>query len=345
MNKIKVIGLGLFFSLVFVACDGGSGVSPVLPDIIDPVDLVDPPGEIQTLSASPGSLSFTYGETDFKISQVTSKGTGEYSVNSNNKSVAEVYINSVGLVRVTPIGVGDAIITVKREGDASYDSAETEIAITVKPQEQNLKVNLGTTTSDRWKLRNGATATISIAARSVGGVKGDGDLVGSTASYSIKSIKSSTAGDRKVVTASVDSAGEIIITATSIGDAIVTVSNAGDDKYDGDDVAIFITVNEDATQAVLNFTSTDGSTTDVTFNGYGETANKNIRVTGGTTGDVVVTSSHPDVVTVPTGIVSNGEITITPLSAGTAVITVTRKGGCFLRRRNYLQPYQQRHSR
>ena len=331
MNKIKVIGLGLFFSLVFVACDGGSGVSPVSPDIIDPVDLVDPPGEIQTLSASSESLSFTYGETSFKTLEVTSDkaGKGKYSVtSSNNKAVATATSNSVGLVRVTPIGVGDAIITVKREGDASYDSAETEITITVKPQEQNLKVNLGTSASDRWKLSKGATATISIAARSVGGVGGDGDLVGSTASYSIKKIESSTTGDQKPVVAAKVEAGEIIITATSTGDATVTVSNGGGDNYNAGEVVIFITVNNDATQAALDFTNTGtGSTTDVTFDGYGETANKNIRVTGGTTGDVVVTSSHPDVVTVPTGIVSNGEITITPLSAGTAVITVTRKGG------------------
>ena len=330
MNKIKVIGLGLFFSLVFVACDGGSGVSPVLPDIIDPVDLVDPPGEIQTLSASPGSLSFTYGETDFKTLEVTSDkaGKGKYSVtSSNNAAVATAISNSVGLVRVTPIGVGDAIITVKREGDASYDSAETEITITVKPQEQNLKVNLGTTTSDRWKLSKYATATISIAARSVGGVKGDGDLVGSENDYSVENSNPS------VVTATVSKAadvkfGELTIEALTAGDATVTVSRAGDGNYKEGNVVIFITVNEDATQVALDFTNTGtGSTTDVTFDGYGETANKNIRVTGGTTGDVVVTSSHPDVVTVPTGIVSNGEITITPLSSGTAVITVTRKGG------------------
>ena len=319
MNKIKVIGLGLFFSLVFVACDGGSGVSPVSPDIIDPVDLVDPPGEIQTLSASSESLSFTYGETSFKTLEVTSDkaGKGKYSVtSSNNAAVATATSNSVGLVRVTPIGVGDAIITVKREGDASYDSAETEITITVKPQEQNLKVNLGTTTSDRWKLSNGATATISIAARSVGGVKGDGDLVGSENDYSVENSNPS------VVKAADVKFGELTIEALAAGDATVTVSNGGGDNYKEGKVVIFITVNEDATQAALN-----SSTTDVAFDGYGETANKNIRVTGGTTGDVVVTSSHPDVVTVPTGIVSNGEITITPLSAGTAVITVTRKGG------------------
>ena len=319
MNKIKVIGLGLFFSLFFVACGGSSSSSPT------PGGDRDGGGERVSQNLSPKSLSFTYGETSFKTLEVTSDkaGKGKYSVtSSNNKAVATAISNSVGLVRVTPIGVGDAIITVKREGDASYDSAETEITIIVEPQEQNLKVNLGYTASDRWKLSKYATATISIAARSVGGVGGDGDLVGSTASYSIKKIESSTTGDQKPVVAAKVEAGEIIITATSTGDATVTVSNGGGDNYKEGKVVIFITVNEDATQAALN-----SSTTDVAFDGYGETANKNIRVTGGTTGDVVVTSSHPDVVTVPTGIVSNGEITITPLSAGTAVITVTRKGG------------------
>ena len=343
MNKIKIIVFVIVFSLFFVACSGSSssGSSPASSDISDPIDPVDPidpidpvdpvdpvdlSGRQQTLSASSESLSFAFGETDFKILQVTSDkaGKGKYSVTSNDKSVAEVYINSVGLVRVTPVSVGNAEVTIVRAKDSSYDSASETIQISVNKQEQNLKVNLGTT-SDRWKLSNGATATISVAARSVGGVKGDGDLVGSTASYSIKSIKSSTAGDQKVVTATVSKAadvkfGELTIEATSIGDATVTVSNGGGDNYKEGNVAIFITVNADATQAALN-----SSATDVTFDGYSTT--KTITVTGGTTGDVVVTSSHPDVVTVPTGIVSNGEITITPRSSGTAVITVTRKGG------------------
>ena len=312
MNKIKVIGLGLFFSLFFVACGGSSSSSPT------PDGDRDGGGELgsQTLSASPESLSFTYGETNFKISQVTSNkaGTGKYSVTSNDESVAEVYINSVGLVRVTPISVGNAIITVTRERDSSYDSASQTIEISVNKQEQNLKVNLGTTTSNRWKLSKDATATISVAAKSVGGVGGDGVLVGSGTAYSVKS------SDTGVVAVEMGSAGEITIKAESIGDATVTVSNGGGDNYNKGNVVIFITVNADATQAALN-----SSATDVTFDGYSTT--KNITVTGGTIGDVDVTSSHPDVVTVPTGIVSNGEITITPLSAGTAVITVTRKGG------------------
>ena len=319
MNKIKVIGLGLFFSLFFVACGSSSSSSPTPSPA--------PSGEIQTLSASPESLSFTYGETDFKISEVTSKGKGKYSASSNNKSVAEVYINSVGLVRVRPTGVGNAEVTIVRAKDSSYDSASQTIKISVNKQEQNLKVNLGTTTSDRWKLRNGATATISIAARSVGGVGGDGDLVGSTASYSITSIESSTAGDQGTVTASVGSAGEIIITAESIGDATVTVSNAGDGNYNEDDVAIFITVNENATQVALDFTNTGGgSTTDVTFDGYGETASKTITVTGGSAGDFSVKSSNTEIVTADVD-TNSGLITITPVSSGTAVITVTRQGG------------------
>ena len=326
MNKIKVIGLGLFFSLFFVACGGSSSSSPT------PGGDRDGGGERVSQNLSPKSLSFTYGETSFKTLEVTSDkaGKGKYSVtSSNNKAVATAISNSVGLVRVTPIGVGDAIITVKREGDASYDSAETEIAITVKPQEQNLKVNLGTSTSDRWKLSKYATATISIAARSVGGVGGDGDLVGSTASYSIKKIESSTTGDQKPVVAAKVEAGEIIITATSTGDATVTVSNGGGDNYNAGEVVIFITVNNDATQAALNFTSTDGSTTDadVTYDSYAATvADKNITVAGGSAGNFVVKSSNTEIVTADVD-TNGGLITITPLSAGTAVITVTRKGG------------------
>ena len=321
MNKIKIIVLVIVFSLFFVACSGGSssGLSPASSDISDPIDPVDLSGRQQTLSASPESLSFTYGETNFKTSEVTSKGKGKYSASSNNKSVAEVYINSVGLVRVRPTGVGNAEVTIVRAKDSSYDSASQTIKISVNKQEQNLKVNLGTTTSDRWKLRKGTTATISIAARSVGGVGGDGDLVGSENDYSVKS------SDTGVVTASVDSAGEIIITAKSIGDATVTVSRAGDGNYKEGNVVIFITVNEDATQAALNFTSTDGSTTDVTFDGYGETANKNITVTGGSAGDFSVKSSNTEIVTAVVD--TNSLITITPRSSGTAVITVTRQGG------------------
>ena len=316
MNKIKVIGLGIFFNLFFVACTNGS----LLPTPSTPS------GEQQTLSASPAALSFAYGETDFKISKVTGgKGTGKYSYSNNNKNVAEVSINSVGLVRVTPIGVGNAIITIVRTKDSSYDSASTTINISVNKQEQNLKVNLGTTASDRWKLSNGATATISVAARSVGGVKGDSTLVGSTGSYSITSIESSTTGDREVVTASVDSSGEIIIKATSIGDATVTVSNAGDNNYNKDDVAIFITVNNATTQTALDFTNTGGgSTTDVTYDTYSADTDKNIRVSGGIIGAVVVKSSDEQVVSAD---INSGVVTIIPKSAGTAVITVTRQGG------------------
>ena len=315
MNKIKVIGLGIFFSLFFVACTNSSS-SPTLST---------PSGEQQTLRASPEALSFTYGETDFKISKVIGgKGTGKYSYSNNNKNVAEVSINSVGLVRVTPTGFGNATITIVKAKDSSYDSASTTINISVNKQEQNLKVNLGTTASKKWKLSNGATAAISVAARSVGGLKGDSTLVGSPTSYSITSIESSTTGNREVVTASVDSAGEIIIKATSIGDAIVTVSNAGDDKYDGDDVAIFITVNDATTQTALDFTNTGDGTTDVTFNSYGIVANKYIGVSGGTIGAVVVKSSDEQVVSAD---INSGVVTITPVSAGTAVITVTRQGG------------------
>ena len=325
MKKIKVIGLGLFFSLFFVACTTSSSSSST------PTPEPAPSGEKQTLSASPESLSFTFGETNFKTSEVTSNkaGKGKYSARSNNKSVAEVDINSVGLVRVTPISVGDAIITVKRERDSSYDSASQTIKISVNKQRQNLGVNLGTTTSDRWKLKNGTTVTISVAAEHLGGVRGDSDdLVGSTASYSITKIESSTTGD--VVKAEVGSAGEIIITAESIGDATVTVSNKGDSNYKKEDVAIFITVNDDATQAALNFTSTDGSTTDadVIYDSYAATvADKNITVAGVSgVGNFSVKSSNMEIVTA-TVATNGGLITIIPKSAGTAVITVTREGG------------------
>ena len=324
MKKIKIIVLVIFFSLFFVACDGGSGSSPVSPDIIDSPA---PSGETRTLSAIPESLSFAYGETDFKISQVTSKGTGKYSASSNNKSVAEVYINSVGLVRVRPTGVGNAEVTIVRAKDSSYDSASQTIKISVNKQEQNLKVNLVTTASDRWKLSNGATATISVAARSVGGVKGDSTLVGSKGGYSITKIESSTTGDQEVVTAVVDEAGEIIITAESIGDATVTVSNAGDSNYNEDDVTIFITVNDATTQTVLDFTNTgDTSTTDITYGAYSAETDKNITVTGGSAGDFSVKSSNTEIVTAVVD-TNGGLITITPKSAGTAVITVTRQGG------------------
>ena len=320
MNKIKVIGLGLFFSLFFVACTTSSSSSPT------PTPEPAPPGEKQTLSASSERLSFTFGETDFKTSEVTSNkaGKGKYSASSNNKAVATAISNSVGLVRVTPIGVGDAIITVTRERDSSYDSASQTIEISVNKQKQYLVVHLGANTSDRWKLSNGAEATISVAAVSLGGVRGDSDdLVGSTASYSITKIESSTTGDQKVVAASVNPAGEIIITAKNIGDATVTVSNKGDVNYSkSDDVAIFITVNKDATQAALNFTSTDGSTTDVTFDGYGKTASKTITVTGGSAGGFIAESSYP--VTVQ---FDNNVLTITPIRVGKGVITVTRQGG------------------
>ena len=337
MNKSKIIILVIVFSLFFVACSGGSSSdsSPALSDIsdpvdpIDPIDPVDPPGRQQTLSASPESLSFAYGETDFKISQVIGEGTGGYSASSNNQNVATVGINSVGLVRVTPVGFGNATITIVKAKDSSYDSASITINISVNKQEQNLKVNLGTTTSNRWKLSKDATSTISVAARSVGGLKGDSTLVGSKGDYST-SVEHSTAGDQKVVTASVDSAGEIIITAKSIGDATVTVSNKGDSNYSKDDVAIFITVNDDATQAALNFTSTDGSTTDadVTYDSYAATvADKNITVAGGSgVGNFSVKSSNIEIVTADVD-TNSGLITITPVSAGTAVITVTRQGG------------------
>ena len=319
MNKIKVVGLGLFFSLFFVACTTSSSSSSTPSPA--------PSGETRTLSAIPESLSFAYGETDFKISQVTSKGTGKYSASSNNKSVAEVYINSVGLVRVRPTGVGNAEVTIVRAKDSSYDSASQTIKISVNKQEQNLKVNLGTTASDRWKLSNGATATISVAARSVGGVKGDSTLVGSKGGYSITKIESSTTGDQEVVTAVVDEAGEIIITAESIGDATVTVSNAGDSNYNEDDVTIFITVNDATTQTVLDFTNTgDTSTTDITYGAYSAETDKNITVTGGSAGDFSVKSSNTEIVTAVVD-TNGGLITITPKSAGTAVITVTRQGG------------------
>ena len=318
MNKIKVIVLGIFFNLFFVACTNGS----LLPTPSAPST---PSGEQQTLSASPAALSFAYGETDFKTSEVTSKGTGKYFYSNNNKNVAEVSINSVGLMRVRPKGVGNAEVTIVRAKDSSYDSASQTIKISVNKQEQNLKVNLDTTASKRWKLSKGATATISVAARSVGGLRGDGDLVGSTASYSITSIESSTTGDREVVTASVDSAGEIIIKATSIGDATVTVSNAGDNNYNKDDVVIFITVNNATTQTALDFTNTGGgSTTDVTYDTYSADTDKNIRVSGGTIGAVVVKSSDEQVVSAD---INSGVVTITPKSAGTAVITVTIQGG------------------
>ena len=321
MNKIKVIGLGLFFSLVFVACTTSSSSSTT------PAPSPAPSGEIQTLSASPESLSFTYGETDFKISEVTSKGTGKYSASSNNKSVAEVYINSVGLVRVRPTGVGNAEVTIVRAKDSSYDSASQTIKISVNKQEQNLKVNLGTTASKRWKLSNGATATISIAARSVGGVKGDGDLVGSENDYSVESSNPS------VVKATVSKAadvkfGELTIEALTAGDATITVSNPEGKNYKEGRVVIFITVNEDATQAALDFTNTGGgSTTDVTYDSYATVANKNITVAGGSgVGNFSVKSSNTEIVTA-TVATNGGLITIIPKSAGTAVITVTRQGG------------------
>ncbi len=318
MNKIKVIGLGLFFSLFFVACTTSSSSSSTPPST--------PSGEKQTLSASPESLSFTFGETNFKTSEVTSNkaGKGKYSASSNNKNVATATSNSVGLVRVTPISVGETTIIVKREGDTTYDSASQTIKISVNKQKQYLKVNLGAATSDRWKLSNDATATISVAAVSFGGVRGDSDdLVGSTTSYYIKSIVSST-GDRKVVTASVNPAGEIIITAESTGDATVTVSNKGDDNYSEDSVEIFITVNNDATQAALNFTTNGGgSTTDVTFDGYGKTASKTIAVTGGSAGDFTADSSYPVAIQFD----NNNVLTITPRFVGKGVITVTRQGG------------------
>ena len=320
MNKIKVIGLGLFFSLFFVACGGSSSSSPT------PDGDGGGGGELgsQTLSAS-SELIFTYGETSFKTLEVTSDeaGKGKYSVtNSDNPAAATAISNSVGLVRVTPKGVGETTITVKREEDTSYDSAETKIKIIVEPQDQNLKVNLGTTTSNRWKLSKGTTATISVAAKSVGGVGGDGVLVGSEKDYSVENSHTG------VVIATVDKAadikfGELTIEALTAGDATVTVSNPEGKNYKEGKVVIFITVNEDATQAALNFTSTDGSTTDVTFDGYGETASKTITVTGSSAG-VSVKSSYEQVVRAD---FNGGLITITPLSSGTAVITVTRQGG------------------
>ncbi len=335
MKKIKIIVLVIFFSLFFVACDSGSGSSPVSPDssdIIDPVDPVDPPGEKQDLSASSESLSFTFGETDFKILQVTSNkaGKGKYSASSDNEAVAKATSNSVGLVRVRPTGVGDAEVTIVRAKDSSYDSASQTIKISVKKQEQNLRVNLGDTTSDRWKLKVGTTATISVAAKSVGGVGGDSDLVGSEGNYS---VENSNTG---VVTATVSKAadvkfGELTIKALTVGDATVIVSNAGDNNYNGGKVVIFITVNEDATQAALNFTSTDGSTTDadVTYDSYAATvADKNITVAGGSgVGNFSVKSSNIEIVTATVDTNNGGLITITPKSAGTAVITVTRGGG------------------
>ena len=333
MKKIKIIVLVIFFSLFFVACDSGSGSSPVSPDssdIIDPVDPVDPPGEKQDLSASSESLSFTFGETDFKILQVTSNkaGKGKYSASSDDESVAKATSNSVGLVRVTPISVGNAEVTIVRAKDTTYDSASQTIKIIVKKQEQNLRVNLGDTTSDRWKLKVGTTATISVAAKSVGGVGGDSDLVGSEGNYS---VENSNTG---VVTATVSKAadvkfGELTIKALTVGDATVTVSNKGDNNYNGGKVVIFITVNDDATQAALNFTSTDGRTTDadVTYDSYAATvADKNITVAGGSTGDFSVKSSNTEIVTATVD-TNGGLITITPKSAGTAVITVTRGGG------------------
>ena len=346
MNKSKIIILVIVFSLFFVACSSSSssGSSPASSDIsdpvdpvdpidpidpidpVDPVDPIDPSGRQQTLSASSESLNFAFGETDFKILQVTSKGTGEYSVSSSNEKIVRVSINSVGLVRVTPVSVGNAEVTIVRAKDSSYDSASETIQISVNKQEQNLKVNLGTTTSNRWKLKAGTTATISVAAKSVGGVKGDSDLVGSENDYSVKNRNTG------VVTATVSKAadvkfGELTIEALTAGDATITVSNPESKNYKEGKVVIFITVNGDATQVALDFTTAGGgSTTDVTFDGYGETASKTITVTGGSAGDFSVKSSNTEIVTADVD-TNSGLITITPLSAGTAVITVTSQGG------------------
>lgn len=101
----------------------------------------------QIIVVTPSSLEFTYGDAEKKIDVAKSTGSAnDITFTSNNPSVATV--DATG--KVTAVGAGTAVITVKSLGNSTYSDFEQNVNVTVNAK----KV---TVTPDKTKFTYGET--------------------------------------------------------------------------------------------------------------------------------------------------------------------------------------------
>ena len=211
-------------------------------------------------------LEFKYTDKDiFNDSLKDAVQGSEYTFVSDNESVVKVDSNGF----LTPVGVGEATITVTRKEDADYVSATASYTVKVVPGIQAQLVWENTVpNSVACKDPNGYFNTVT-------GGSGTGEVTYTSNNPEVAEV------DPKTGVLTMKKAGEVTITATKDGAGLYEAITAS--------YTLVIVKSE---QAALNFVNPNP---DAIFVG---SELVNIAVGGSTGGTVVYTSSDPTIATV-----------------------------------------------
>ena len=227
-------------------------------------------------------------EKEGKINQIVTKGgqsTGRLSYDTNDTNVAT--INSDG--EITIKGVGTAIITATKAGDAKYNPITTSYTLTIIKAGQTGFIF--TRDSVTIGLVNSTASNIPTGGQGTGLV-----------SYEIDNTS--------VATIDPDSG---VLTINGVGTATITATKAGDANYHAITAKYTLIVNRKSDQTSFRFTQDS-----ITLTYVADATTTNLAIGAQGTGTLSYSVDNTSVATVD----NDGEITIK--GAGTATITATK---------------------